>query len=288
MAGPGTGDLEAMIDHDNLEEFADPRNYDIEEGTATEPAARFYGDLAERVGGPVLEIACGTGLVTLPVAARGVDIAGTDISRTMLDHARRKAASHALDIDWIEGDALTLALGRRFELVYLTGNAFQAFLTDADQDALMDSVARHLVAGGVLAFETRNPSSHDLVDRPEESPWNRYVDADGDVVTVSGTQRYDAGARIMHWTTYRRRTTGGEPHCRVSRIACRFTDADELRARLSAHGFVVEACHGDFDRRVLDDRALSIVIICRYRPTAARSPSGRATRAETSGRKPAR
>ena len=59
-----------MIDHDNLEEFADPQNYDIEDDSDTGVA--FYTALAQETGGPVLEIACGTGRVSIPIARLGI------------------------------------------------------------------------------------------------------------------------------------------------------------------------------------------------------------------------
>src|SRR6476661_7362247 len=54
-------------------------------------------------------------------------------------------------------DARALDLGERFQLIYLTGNAFQAFLTRADQEALLERVRAHLHDDGLFAFETRNP-----------------------------------------------------------------------------------------------------------------------------------
>ncbi|MAU00479.1 MAG: methyltransferase type 12 [Anaerolineaceae bacterium] len=54
-----------MIDHNNLEEFADPLNYDIEDRSDTGIA--FYTALAQETGGPVLEIACGTGRISIPI-----------------------------------------------------------------------------------------------------------------------------------------------------------------------------------------------------------------------------
>jgi hypothetical protein len=55
-----------LIDHDNLEEFADAESYDIEDDSDTGVA--FYTSLAQETGGPVLEIACGTGRVGIPIA----------------------------------------------------------------------------------------------------------------------------------------------------------------------------------------------------------------------------
>ena len=68
-----------MIDHDNLEEFADPDNYDIEDNSDTGIA--FYAALAQETGGPVLEIACGTGGVSLPIARLGFAVTGAWTSR---------------------------------------------------------------------------------------------------------------------------------------------------------------------------------------------------------------
>src|SRR5262245_23818718 len=122
-----------LIDHNNLEEFQDPANYDLEEGSESAPNVLFYTQLAQQVGGPVLEIACGTGLACIPIARLGIELTGADIARPMLDHARAKTLD--LPIEWVEADARTLRLGKQFKLIFMTGNAFQAFLTREDQEA---------------------------------------------------------------------------------------------------------------------------------------------------------
>ena len=123
-----------MIDHDNLEAFTDPVDYDRRDSSGTGVA--FYASLARETGGPVLEVACGTGRVAIPIARQGFAVTGLDVVPGMLKRARSKAAG--LPVRWIEGDARTFNLGdERFRLIFLTGNAFQAFLTNADQEALL-------------------------------------------------------------------------------------------------------------------------------------------------------
>src|SRR5690348_2367219 len=117
-----------LIDHDNLEEFADPLNYDVEDDSDTGVA--FYSALAQETGSPVLEIACGTGRVSIPIAQLGFAVTGLDIVPGMLDRARSKSVG--LPTRWVEGDARTFDLSEQFRLVFLTGNAFQAFLTRSD------------------------------------------------------------------------------------------------------------------------------------------------------------
>jgi len=244
-----------MIEHNNLEEYQDPMNYDLEFGGEVDKY-QFYLDLARSNPGEVLELACGTGLTTIPLSKAGISITGVDIAAEMLEHARGKAAG--LPVTFIEGDARTFESDKRFSMIYLTGNAFQAFLSDQDQSALLRTVHQHLEPNGIFAFETRNPMGTDLSEQ-EETDWGAFVDKDGECVKVSGTQTYDASHHIMHWVTYRdwgyKRT--------ISRIACRFTDLAMLNALLTRHGFHIEQQYADWDRSPFTPVSSSIISVCR-------------------------
>jgi SAM-dependent methyltransferase len=274
-----------LIDHDNLEEFADPRNYDIEDSSDTGIA--FYAELARETGGPVLEIACGTGRVSIPIARLGFAVTGLDIVPGMLERARSK--SRGLPTRWVEGDARTFELGEQFRLVFLTGNAFQAFLTLADQEALLQRVHAHLHDEGLFAFETRNPrwaSSvrthqqenhlgsksahlHDeglfafLETRDEEEYGQTYTDTSGREVRVSRTQVYDHVAQVLHWTTHRRWHEDGQEQTRTTRIAVRFTFPQELAALLHYNGFTIVRQYGDWNLEPLTAASRSIIVVCR-------------------------
>lgn len=254
-----------MIDHNNLEEFNDPANYDREEGERSKPRIRFYMELAREIGGPVLEIACGTGLVALPIAARGLPVTGVDLARPMLAHALAKAQQQGLFIDLIEADARQFHIAKQFSFIYLTGNAFQAFLNCADQELLLASVKRHLAPHGIFAFETRNPSGHDLSTLSEEEKWFTYHNVQGQLVSVSGTQFYDPLIQIMHWTTYRRWHDSTGDHVTTTRISCRFTYPQELGALLHYNGFQIAQQYGDWNKGVLAAGSEEIISICRYR-----------------------
>src|SRR5919112_1315636 len=95
-----------LIDHDNLEEYADPVDYDRQDSSDTGVA--FYAALALETGGPVLEIACGTGRVAIPIARQGFAVTGLDVVPGMLEQARSKAGG--LPVRWIEADARTFDL----------------------------------------------------------------------------------------------------------------------------------------------------------------------------------
>lgn len=251
--------------HDNLEEFSDPSNYDIEEGERSARRIAFYCDLAKTVGGPVLEVACGSGLVTIPIAATGLDVTGVDLAHFMLEHARKKAEGQKLNVRWVEADARSFDLGMQYRFILLTGNAFQAFLRREDQEALLASVKRHLAPNGLFAFETRNPSGHDLASHLEEEFDQSYTSAEGYQVSVSFTQTYDPLTQVMYWTSYRRWNNGKPDHKKETHIACRFTHPQELEALLYYNGFEVIQQYGNWNKEMLSASSPSIISICKVK-----------------------
>ncbi|MEO7912839.1 MAG: class I SAM-dependent methyltransferase [Roseiflexaceae bacterium] len=264
-----------MIDHNNLEEFADPPTYDIED--ASDTGSAFYSALAQETGGPVLEIACGTGRVSIPIARLGFAVTGLDIVPGMLAQARSKSAG--LPTRWVEGDARTFDLGEHFRLIFLTGNAFQAFLTLTDQQALLERVRAHMHDKGLFAFETRNPRwiNREIRDAEEEGLFAKletrateeqgpsYIDSSGREVRVSRTQTYDHVAQILHWTTYRRWREPDQEHTKITRIAVRYTFPQELAALLYYNGFTIIRQYGDWNREPLTATSPSIIVVCRKR-----------------------
>jgi SAM-dependent methyltransferase len=112
----------------------------------------FYGDLAGQSptsSNGVLEVGCGTGRITIPLARRGVNVAGLDVSRAMLDIARQKSGSMK-NIEWILGDMRSFDLGRIFDLVIVPGHSFQFMLTPGEQTGCLVSIRKHLAPNGRL------------------------------------------------------------------------------------------------------------------------------------------
>jgi SAM-dependent methyltransferase len=262
-----------VIDYDNLEEFADPINYDLEDQSDTGVA--FYSGLAQETGGPVLELACGTGRVAIPIARLGFATTGLDIVPGMVAQARTK--SIGLPVRWVEGDARTFDLHEHFRLIFLTGNAFQAFVTNADQAALLQRVHTHLHDDGLFAFETRNPLLPNtqlpggffvtLETNNEEKYWSAYINADGYEVRVSTTQIYDHVAQIVHLTSYKRWYNGQEEHTTTARTALRYTFPQELAALLHHNGFTIIRQYGDWNGERLSATSPSILSVCCKRGT---------------------
>ena len=115
----------------------------------------FYLALAEPGPCRVLDLGCGTGTLACALAQRGHRVTGVDPADRMLAIAATKA--HAETVEWIQSRAQDYRSEQRFDLIVMTGHVFQILLTDDEVVAVLDTMRRHLKAGGKAAFETRNP-----------------------------------------------------------------------------------------------------------------------------------
>jgi len=141
------------VDADRL--YGDPdlaQFYDIENGWAED--LDHCRSLAEGCAS-VLDLGCGTGLFAASLTQG--DVVGIDPAAAMLDIAAKRPGGER--VRWIQDDARTVRLGRRFDLVVLTGHAFQVFLTDEDRAAVLRTIATHLAPEGRFIFDSRNPET---------------------------------------------------------------------------------------------------------------------------------
>ena len=250
------------IEEDYLGEFVDPVNYDLEVG-GEKPSHGFYTDLAKQVGGTVLEVACGTGLVAIPLAQQGLSITGMDIVPGMLEQAKRKSEALGLSIRWFQGDARNFDLSEKFNFIYMTGNAFQAFLNNADQWDLLQNIRKHLMEDGVFAFETRNPNWDDCSTDLNEIEWMTYANDKGFTVRITETREYDHVAQVLVYNLYRRWKEYDVVKERVTHIAIRYTFPQELNALLERSGFQIVNQYGNWDKSPLTKDSPSIISICK-------------------------
>lgn len=255
-----------MIDHDNLEEFRDGQLYDLQdEGYYDDyPLARQW---AQSLGGPLLDLACGTGRMALRMAELGYQVTGVDITPEMIARARQKAAERALSIDWVVADARTFHLQKQFSFIYMLEHAFQFFLTRADQEALLACVHEHLHPQGCFLFETRNPSPQNLFigRRPEPE---RYTTHDGKRLVITERQHYDPMTQIQHYT---RQLEFFHPESQqvektqTFRTALRYVFPQELEALLFYNGFQIRAIYGDWTQAPLIATSPEMICVCQKR-----------------------
>jgi SAM-dependent methyltransferase len=186
------------------------------------PCIDFYVGLAREQAGDVLELACGTGQLLVPLATTGLHVSGLDNAPTMLEAARRRAATpppattapakpaptarastSPLDIDLQLGDMRTFTLSRRFSLIVIARNSLLHLHTADDLIAALATARAHLAAGGMLAFDVFNPNLA-LLARPagQRTPLMTVTTAAHGDITVEQTSDYDAVTQVQRGTWF--------------------------------------------------------------------------------------
>ncbi len=221
----------------------------------------YYLDLAQRAAGDVLELACGTGQLTLPLAAAGVRIAGLDLSEPMLKIARARAASANISVEYVHGDMRAFDLGRRFALIFIGRNSLLHLHSIEDLMAAFAAVRGHLALGGVFAFDIFNPNVR-LLARPAGQRFPGFeieTDAFGKL-SVDDTMDYDAATQVRrgHWYV----STETKADAWVLPLDLRNIFPQELPLLLAAGGFALTSRTSDFQRTPFHSAGRMQVCLC--------------------------
>ncbi|HJP88191.1 MAG TPA: class I SAM-dependent methyltransferase [Candidatus Limnocylindrales bacterium] len=214
----------------------------------------FFRRVAAETGGPILEIGCGTGRVTLQLAADGYEVVGMDLSAPMLRVAeqRRRALpeADAACVTFVEADLATLDLGRRFALIVAPARVFQFMLTTAAQRQALAALRRHLTDDGRLVLDLFDPML-DYVVPGEGMPRTMQLThpMTGNRVTVAVTARWpDPGKQLIveEWTFQELDAAGEAIRTAQERLTLRWSLRAEMRLLFELEGLEVEGDYGDF------------------------------------------
>lgn len=247
--------------------YEDPHYYDQTYRRRREDV-RFYADLAERYGGPVLELGVGSGRVALAIAERGIDVVGVDTMAPMLDRFRERLekAPHRVRarVTLRKGDLRSLRSKQRFPLIVAPFHVFMHLYERRDVERALATVSHHLRRGGRFAFDVRMPDLREL----ERDPARIYR---------VGTVKHPANGRRYKY----REQYHYDPVRQVQLVQMIFQAVDdpndwfatplahrhffpaELEALLHYAGFAVEASFGDFDQSPLDAFSEQQILIAR-------------------------
>ena len=244
--------------------------YDHVELYQHRPDIDFYTALATEHGGPVLELGCGTGRVLLPTARAGVEIAGLDLSASMLAVCRSKLAQEPPEVQsrvrLHHADMRSFDLGRRFGLVTIPFRPFQHLVTVEEQMACLACAHRHLEPGGVLALDVFNPSLRRLVDPKylqESDDDQPFAMADGrSVVRRDRNASVDMVNQVIHveFINYVTHPDGRQERL-IDPFPLRYFFRYEMEHLLVRAGFEVEAVYGDFDQSPVSPSAPGELVV---------------------------
>ncbi|MEF8833107.1 MAG: class I SAM-dependent methyltransferase [Candidatus Thermoplasmatota archaeon] len=248
--------------------YLDGKHYD--EIHPIEEDIGFYKCCIEEYGDPTLELACGTGRVTIPLAEKGFEITGLDISESMLERAREKLSKKEVDIELIKGDMRDFSLDKTFDTILLPANTLQVLIELEEYESLFSNVHQHLSQEGRFIFEIFNPDFEILTDSldeasDEESEVIEYEDPYGNgKVKVTEKRDYDPTTHILNldWFYY----INDELEV-VKDWELRILFPKEIDALLRYNGLNVEKKYGDFDCSEFSKDSATQIIICKKMDT---------------------
>ena len=228
--------------------------------------AAFWLSQAKISGGPILELGCGTGRVTIPVAKKAGGVVGIDRSAEMLGYAQRRARRRALKgrVSWLRGDirALPFRASARFALVMAPYGVLQSLTSESDLRSTLQSVHRVLERGGLFGV--------DLV--PDLPVWKEYRNRvrfrDGrrgsdKRITLIESVRQDRRRKLTIFDQEFIERRGREQRSHRFSLTFRTLSVPQMVRRLEAAGFRIHAVLGDYDGEPWDPRADVWLILAR-------------------------
>lgn len=230
--------MDTLYDDTDLYDLVAPRNADME---------RFY---VETVGGPgrrVLELGCGSGRFTVPLAASGADVTAIDISPTMLDRARQALADKGLSASLARLDMRDFDFDQNFDAIFIAANSLLHLHSRDDCARAFTAIRRHLAPCGVFAFDIFVPSAAMLSRAPDQrKPMGTFSHARLGPVTVEETIAYDPTTQISRADWYW--STDTQKDFRHTRLDLRQIYPQELPLLLELGHLQLRDRFGDFTR----------------------------------------
>ena len=206
----------------------------------------------------VLDVGCGTGELLRLARADGHRgrLCGLDPADAMLAVARRRR-----DVDWVLGDLSSVDWRGEFDLVVMTGHAFQVFIEDRQLRTALDVIRSALTEDGRFVFETRNPTVKGWEAWVPENAVT--INHDGTEVTMTHQVKTLVVGDLVWFSATFSSPSWDEPL--VSWSTLRFLAADSLRGFLNDAGLVIERRFGDWDCSPLTARSPEIITVVRRR-----------------------
>ena len=189
----------------------------------------------------ILELCCGTGRLTLPIAKEGYDITGVDYTPSMLAQAKMKASEAGLEISFIEADK------------------------NEDLFKVFSVVKNHLKDGGLFLFDCFNPNIQYIVEgEKEQKEIATYTTDDGREVLIKQTMRYENKTQInrIEWHYF----INGKFNS-IQNLDMRMFFPQELDSYLEWNGFHIIHKYGGFEEEAFNDNSAKQIFVCQCQIT---------------------
>ncbi|WP_299275149.1 class I SAM-dependent methyltransferase [uncultured Psychroserpens sp.] len=217
--------------------------------------------ISKKTNGRILELCCGTGRLTLPIAKAGHHITGVDYTASMLNKAKTKASKEGLEIEFIEADIRTLDLSETYDLIFIPFNSIHHLYENDDLFKALNVVKKHLKADGLFLLDCFNPNIQFIVEaEKEQKEISKYTAKDGRNILIKQTMRYESATQInrIEWHYF----INGKFDS-IQNLDMRLFFPQELDSYLEHQGFEVINKFGNFEEAPFNDHSDKQILVCK-------------------------
>jgi SAM-dependent methyltransferase len=222
----------------------------------------FWLQEAGSVRGKVLELACGTGRVSIPLVKAGIDLSCVDYSSGMLDQFRLKLEREGLSCPLYCQDIAELVLPDRFDLIFIPFHSFSEILDRRKHNEALTRIRSHLSAGGKFICTLQNPVVRTASMDGAEHRIGEFPMRSGNTLVVRSMLTFDPETHLASGEqTYEQLTPDGHmvDHRLLALLFSLFGKAEFEDAAAQA-GFMTEALYGNYDRRSFEPETSPFMI----------------------------
>jgi len=209
----------------------------------------------------ILELCCGTGRLTIPLAKEGFDITGVDITASMLEKATIKAAEADLNIEFIEADMRALDLPQQYDLIFIPFNSIHHLYTNDDLFQTLQTVKKHLKKDGVFIFDCFNPNIQFIAQSGKELKEIAHYTTDDDrEILIKEIMQYQSKTQInrIEWHYF----INGKFDS-IQNLDMRMFFPQELDAYLQLNDFKILHKFGSFEEEAFSDTSDKQIFVCK-------------------------
>ena len=208
----------------------------------------------------ILELCCGTGRLTIPIAEDGYNISGVDYTFSMLEQAKAKASEAGLKIEFIEADIRTLDLQNKYDLIFIPFNSIHHLYLNEDLFKAFNTAKKHLKTGGRFLLDCFNPNIQYIVEHEKKQiEVAAYTTKDGREILIKQLMRYERKTQInrIEWHYF----INGKFDS-IQNLDMRLFFPQELDTYLDWNGFKIIHKFGNFEEEAFYDSSEKQIFVC--------------------------
>ena len=253
----------------------DAHFYDLDNREQLKYDIRFYVDRASKIKGHILELACGTGRITIPLVEAGHEVWGLEFSQQMVEQFKLKIKNlpkaAAGKIHLFQGDMSDFNLDRTFPLIIIPGRSFQLLADEKKEISCLENIHRHLTKDGLFIFDlarfiVNKEQEKEWVSKEEIFDWENTDPKTGFKVRRTHIKKKIDTVRQMIYPekTYYITKNDGSAEKIVKQASWKYFFEDQIKGLLTSCGFEIVEEMGDFDMKPVD-KGPAFIFVCQKR-----------------------